>query len=164
MLIIPFPSIRSASGLRYSGGFSEILVCSLFLKSQKVPLDGADAGCGDVAVLGLELLGIVPTNWAMARRSLRSRSNQPLSSAILKVMLSTPLWISLRLRIRSEAAAHFRDGGTDRMALFSKNIPEGYRIILKAEILQAELAHLSVTFGFSPPGKGKPERSPFTSP
>ena len=39
-------------------------------------------------------------NWAMLRKSLRSRSKRPLSSAILNTRLSTPFWTSLRLSMR----------------------------------------------------------------
>ena len=39
-----------------------------------------------------------PTNWSMERRSFRSSSSRPLSSATLNTMLRTPVWISVRPR------------------------------------------------------------------
>ena len=42
-----------------------------------------------------------PTCWHIARRSLRSSSNNPLSSAILNTSCSTPDWVSLRLSRRA---------------------------------------------------------------
>ena len=40
-----------------------------------------------------------------------------------------------------EKWTHLGDGGSNRVPLFSKNIPEGYWVFLKAEIFKAEFAN-----------------------
>ena len=45
-------------------------------------------------------LALAPTCWSMDRRSLRSSSSSPLSSAILKTRLSTPICVSFRASMR----------------------------------------------------------------
>ena len=44
-----------------------------------------------------------PTYWHMARRSFMSSSNRPLSSAILKIRLSTPAWVSFKSSMRASS-------------------------------------------------------------
>jgi len=50
----------------------------------------------------LKSAALSPANCAIALRSLRSRSRRPLSSAILKMSVSTPLWTSFRSRMREK--------------------------------------------------------------
>ena len=74
---------------------------ALVLQHQQLALDGADGrGLRDVAVsaVGAVSVGMLrPTNEpSIARRSLRSSSSSPCSSATRKAMLSTPSWTSLR--------------------------------------------------------------------
>ena len=49
-------------------------------------------------------LALSPTCCSMARRSFRSSSSRPLSSAILKTMLSTPAWVSLSASMRASSS------------------------------------------------------------
>ena len=106
-------------------GFAEELVAALLLERDQTALDRADAGGGDVAVLGLVLLAALsPTCCSIARRSLRSSSSSPWSSAILKTRVSTPAWVSLRLRMRPRSSGPIsRDGGADGMALLRRRHP-----------------------------------------
>ena len=50
-----------------------------------------------------------PAYCSIARRSLRSRSSIPLSSAILKTIWSTPSCVSLRLSIRASSSGPISD-------------------------------------------------------
>ena len=49
----------------------------------------------------VKVFAFSPTYWTMARRSLRSSSSMPLSSAILNTSVNTPVWVSLRLSRRA---------------------------------------------------------------
>ena len=49
-------------------------------------------------------LALSPTYCSMARRSFRSSSSRPLSSAILNTRFSTPSWVSLRLSMRPSSS------------------------------------------------------------
>ena len=66
------------------------------LELEKPALDGPDGGrrrrCRSRCV---NVLALAPTYWSIARRSFRSSSKSPLSSATLKVSVSTPCWVSL---------------------------------------------------------------------
>ena len=81
--------------IEVQGRLGKEAVGALGFKLQQGALDGADARGGDVAVLGGEGGGVLADILHMARRSLRSSSNSPFSSATRKTMLSTPAWISL---------------------------------------------------------------------
>jgi hypothetical protein len=49
------------------------------------------------------------------------------------------------------------------MALLPEDIPESHGKSLEGEVFQTQFWIRSFTLGFSPPGKGRPERSPLTS-
>ena len=50
-----------------------------------------------------------PTKLSMARRSLRSIRRRPLSSAILKTMFRTPVWVSFRSMRRPSMSGPMRE-------------------------------------------------------
>src|SRR5574343_1357960 len=54
-------------------------------------------------------LALSPTYWSMARRSFRSSSSRPLSSAILNTRLSPPNCVSLRLSMRPSSSGPMSD-------------------------------------------------------
>jgi hypothetical protein len=54
-------------------------------------------------------LALSPTYCSMARRSFRSSSSRPLSSAILNTRLSTPACVSLRLSMRASSSGPMSD-------------------------------------------------------
>ena len=105
-----------------------------------------------------------PTNCAIDRRSLRSSSSMPLSSAILKTRFSTPDWMSFRLRIRPRRSGPISETvartGCPCSPKRSQKVT-GYPWYSNPSSLSC--ATRSTTFGLSPPGRGIPDRSPFTS-
>ncbi len=50
-----------------------------------------------------------PTYCSMARKSFRSKSSRPLSSAILNTRASTPSWVSFRLSMRPSSSGPISD-------------------------------------------------------
>ncbi len=166
MLITPRPSrsvrMKSADVERR---LAEEFVAALLLQHQQLALDGADARGRDIAVFGPEL------GWrcrrhelSVARRSFRSSSRSPCSSATLKTMLSTPSCVSLRSsRREKQQRPHLRDGGADRMALLAEHVPEddreAVRLIVEADLLGA----LDEGAACASPGCERPARSPLTS-
>ena len=57
----------------------------------------------------VNLLALSPTCCSMARRSFRSSSSMPLSSAILNTRLSTPAWVSFRSSMRPSSSGPMSD-------------------------------------------------------
>jgi hypothetical protein len=87
---------------------AEESVASLFLELQQPALNGANRRLRDVAVLRLKLSGVVAEMLKQARRSLRSSSKSPLSSATLNASASTPSCVSLRLSSRARSSGPCR--------------------------------------------------------
>jgi hypothetical protein len=107
----------------------------------------------------------------MACRSLKSRRRRPWSSAILKMMVSTSVWISLRSRIRARRSGPISGyGGPDRKAGLPVGIPERNGISLWLEARKPDLGgpldnFLVIPAGFSEAGEvaldiGKKDRDP----
>ena len=79
------------------------------LDLQEPALNGANAGCRDVAVLGGNCEALSPTYCSMARRSFRSSTRRPLSSAIFEHHLHTPACVSFSASMRESNSGPMSD-------------------------------------------------------
>ena len=111
-------------------------------------------------------LALSPTCCSIARRSFRSSSSRPLSSAILKTSCSTPCWISLSAEhAREQQRAHVGDRGAHRMALPFRP-KTSHRVAGQAADVGASRPRSFSTAASLPlivPACVMPVRSPFTS-
>ena len=85
------------------------------------PIDAAEMLPYDVCRLG----ALSAAYCSSARRSLRSSSSRPLSSATLNTSVSTPCCVSFRFRIRdSSSGPRSLTVARTRMSLLAENVPE----------------------------------------
>src|SRR5205085_2254078 len=85
-------------------GLAEEFFAALRLDLQQAALDDADAGC-----CVRKSPALSPTYCSMARRSFRSRSSRPLSSAILNTRFSTPACVSFSASMRPSSSGPMSD-------------------------------------------------------
>ena len=109
-------------------------------------------------------LACSPTCCTMARRSFRSSSSSPLSSAILNTSCSTPAWVSLRLSKRDNRIGPISEivarTGCPCAPLTSQKAAGNFA---GAQSLTPSESSLCLSLGLSTPGAARPERSPLTS-
>ncbi len=76
----------------------------LLLQGQQAALDSADRGAADVAILVLKSFGVVTDILGDGAQILKSSSSRPRSSAMRKIIFSTPDWTSLRFNNRASSS------------------------------------------------------------
>ena len=126
MLIIPRPSrvVRIISAIS-SAGSPKKAVRALLLKHQKLADYGADAGARDMAVDAGQFLRLVRNVGQHGLKVLQVEQQQPLVVGEAEGNVEYAL-----LRIgqieqpRQQQRPHFGDGGADRMAVFTEQIPQ----------------------------------------
>ncbi len=113
-------------------------------------------------------LAFSPTNWSMARRSFRSSSSRPASSATLNTRLSTPAWVSFSSSMRASNRGPMSDtvARTGWPMAPSPSARASQKVTgwpWKRCSARPSFSMRSFTLGLSPPGWEMPDRSPFTS-
>ena len=117
-----------------------------------------------VAVLHRELGRVSATKPSIARRSFRSSSSSPCSSATRKAMLSTPSCASLRSSMpRQQQRPHLGDGGAHRVALLAEQVPEDRPEIRRAGNRSPAAWRARRMRSLASPAAAMPERSPLMS-
>jgi hypothetical protein len=131
------------------GRFPEKGFGALALQFQEAALDGANAGGGDVAVLGLELRGMIAHELQHGPQILEIQQQQAVVIRDLEHHVQhAALGIVQVQEAGEEQRPHVADGGAHGMSLLAVEIPEGDR---KAHVLEAfefqlrdPLSHLGV--------------------
>jgi hypothetical protein len=109
-------------------------------------------------------LAFSPTYCSMARRSFRSSSSRPLSSAILNTMLQhAGLGLVQVEHAGQQQRAHVGDGGAHRVALLAEDVPQRGRAGQGLGRGQPALLEASASLPDSWPAWLMPVRSPLTS-
>ena len=105
-----------------------------------------------------------PTNCSIARRSFKSRSSSPLSSAILKTRASTPCWVAFKPNKRASSSGPRSEivarTGNPRRPSTSQNT---VGFALHDGSPSPVDFRRSRNFGVADPAADRPERSPLTS-
>src|SRR2546421_1356613 len=111
----------------------------------------------------LNFAALSPTCCSIARRSFKSRSSNPLSSAILKTTASTPSWISFSPSMRPRSSGPMSEivarTGCPALPNTSQKIT-GHAALSAGSF---NCLRRSSTFGLAPPAFARPVRSPLTS-
>src|SRR6266481_5998404 len=164
MLITPLPLCVWIRSSRLSAGSP---------KNLSAPCDSSARRLRWIApALAAETFPYGVLNWSalsatycnIARRSLRSRRSNPLSSAILKTMLSTPACVSFKSSNRLSSSGPISETVARTGCPCSPNTSQkttGLASPVKFSILSSFAR--STTFGLFAPGWLKPARSPLTS-
>ena len=108
-----------------SAGSPKKLVAALRSELQQLALDRADAGLGDIAVLGRQIGGILG---AMDQHRLQVVEVEQQQALLVGDPEGDVEHAFLRLvevhQPREQQRPHFGDGGADRMALLAEQVPE----------------------------------------
>ena len=111
-------------------------------------------------------LAVVLTCWSIARRSFKSSSKRPLSSATLKVMLSTPDCTSLRSSSRESSSGPISEMVVRTGWPCSPNTSQntvGHAAYSKLSFKPSSSTRLATRTFSAEPARQRPERSPLMS-
>ena len=165
--MMPWPDeVGAHQLLDVERGLAEEVLAALLLERQQPALDRADRGRADPAVLRARArCAFSPTKFISARRSLRSSSSRPWSSATSKATVEHALLGLVEAeQAREQQRAHLRDRGPDRMALLAEQVPEHDRAGARRRSPRADRARRARrAWGWASPAWLMPERSPLTS-
>ena len=118
---------------------AEELVAALVLKGEERALDRADAGGGDVAVLGGELGAVVADVLEHRAQVLEIEQQQAVVVGHAEDdVQNAGLDLGQAEETTEERGTHFGNGDADRMALIAEDVPETGRIGLEGKILDAK--------------------------
>ena len=127
--------------------FSEELLSSFVFKSQQGPLDGADAGGGNIAVGGGKLRPVIAHELEHGPQILQIQQQKPVVIGDMKGNVQhTGLNLGQAQQPGQQGGAHGGHGDPHRDSVFTEDIPESSGIVLVFKILDAEafetLAHV----------------------
>ncbi len=125
------------------------------------PIDAADTLPYSV----VNSFAFSPTYCSIARRSFRSSSSRPCSSAILNTSVQhARLGLVQIQHPRQQQRPHVRDRRAHRMALLAEDVPERDRAAAGTRHPRCRASRAAPSASaFRLPGCARPERSPFTS-
>jgi len=144
-------AVRLHQVIEIESRLSQKLVSALLLQGKQPALDGADAGSGNVAVLRLELFGIVAHVLQHGLQVFEVKQQQAVVIRDLERQSEhAGLCIVEVEQAAEEQGAHLGGGGADGVALLAKHIPASRRISAKGEILELEFLNSLGDFGIVP--------------
>ena len=118
---------------------AEELVAALVLKGEERALDRADAGGGDVAVLGGELGAVVADVLEHRAQVLEIEQQQAVVVGHAENdVQNAGLDLGQAEETSQERRAHLGDGDADRVALLAENVPEAGGIGFEGKVLDPE--------------------------
>ena len=163
MFTTPRPCRRSAAGRRCRASARRRTRRRPAARLQQPRWMAPIAGGGDVAVLVVNSWALSPTYWSRARRSFRSSSSRPLSSANLNDEREHAAWVSLSSACARTAAGPCRRSWRAPDGPASRRRPRtrpGWRRGRRGEPRSFQPL---ASFGVSVPAAPMPARSPLTS-
>src|SRR5208283_288326 len=122
--------------------FPKKLLGALLLKGEQSALDCANARRGNIAVLGLELFGVVADILQHGLQILQIQQQQLIVIGNLKNKVEHAFLCVVEIQQpRQQQRAHLRNRGAHGMTLLAEHIPAGDRTSCEAEILQLQFLY-----------------------
>ena len=121
---------------------------ALLLKAEQATLNGTDAGGGDVAILRLEILGVIADVLEHGLKVFEVEEEELVVVGNLEDESEDAFLGIVEIKeTAQEERAHFGNGGANRMALFAEDIPAGGGIGEEGEVGEFEFFDTVRNFG-----------------
>ena len=142
-------------------GLTEEAVASLLLDLQQRPLNRPDAGGRHIAVLQLDLGGVLPHELEDRPQILEVEQQQAVVVGHAEGQRQDPFLGVVEIQQAPEhQGAHVGDGGPHRVALLAEHVPEGHRTGGEAGRRQPQLRQPRLQFLAHRPGGGQAAQIP----